>query len=96
MVQGAGCDQGCGTRGVALKSSAQLDREIAEILARKHSQERAEDVTDAAYAVFDRPGGEDLTRAEFREEVLGLLRHGGSGVDRAIDSLYKHIYGGKE
>ena len=79
-----------------MKSPAQLDREIAEILAKKHSQARAEDVTEAAYAVFDRPGGEDLTRAEFREEVLGLLRLSGAGVDRAIGTLYRHIYGGEE
>jgi hypothetical protein len=51
-------------------------------------------IEEAAYAVFDRPGGEDLTRDAFREEVLGLLRHSGTATEKQIDALYKRIYGG--
>ena len=85
------------------KTAKQLDHEIAEILAKKRgpSQQRqlpSEDITEAAYSVFARPSGEDLTLDEFREEVRGLLRIGGSGIvseslDKAINALYKHIYG---
>ena len=50
-------------------------------------------VEEAAYAVFDRRGGEDLTQAEFHEEVLGLLRNSSTAMEKQIDRLYKHIYG---
>ena len=75
---------------------------LAEILAKKRapSQQRlpSEDITEAAYSVFERPGGEDLALDEFREEVRGILRIGGSGIvaaslDKAINALYRHIYG---
>ena len=89
------------------KTAAQLEREIKAVLSRKlHSstdplvQRAATDLEEAAYAVFERPGGEDLTRAEFHEEVRGMLRsgyewsRGSSEADRHIDTLYKRIYGG--
>ena len=87
------------------KSPAQLDAEIATALTKPKKLRtsiaaadpaKLEEVEEAAYAVFYRPGGEDLAPAEFHEEVLGLLR--GSGLTKAlekqIDVLYKHIYGG--
>jgi hypothetical protein len=87
------------------KSPAQLDAEIARALGTskpRASREaidpaKREEITEAAYAVFYRPGGEDLTRAEFHEEVLGLLRGFGlfsAPLEKQLDALYKHIYGG--
>ena len=89
------------------KTAAQLEREIRAVLSRKlHSstdpsvQRAAMDLEEAAYAVFERLGGEDLTRTEFHEEVRGMLRsgyawsRGSSEADRHIDTLYKRIYGG--
>jgi len=85
------------------KTPKQLDHEIAEILAKKPGPSRrpppSEEITEAAYSVFERPGGEDLTLDEFREEVRGLLRMIGSEIasaslDKAINALYRHIYGG--
>jgi hypothetical protein len=86
-----------------LKTPKQLDREIAEILAKKRGPSRqrlpSEDIMEAAYSVFERPGGEDLALDEFREEVRGLLHISGSGIvstslDKAINALYRYIYGG--
>ena len=85
------------------KTPKQLDRDIAEILAKKRGPSRqripSEAITEAAYNVFERPGGEDLTLDEFREEVRGLLRISGSGIidaslDKAINALYRYIYEG--
>ena len=89
------------------KTAAQLEREIKAVLSRKlrsstdlSVQRAATRLEEAAYAVFERPGGEDLTRAEFHEEVLGLLQplawgsRGTAETDRHIDTLYRHIYGG--
>ena len=91
------------------KTAAQLEREIRDVLSRKvfsstdpSVQWTATELAEAAYAVFERPGGEDLTRAEFHEEVRGLLRpdarwsRGSAEIDRLdrhINTLYKRIYG---
>lgn len=85
------------------KSPAQLDAEIASALS-KTKKTRAsgavidpaklEEIEEAAYVVYYRPGGEDLTRAEFHEEVLGRLRFASRAIEKQIDVLYKHIYGG--
>ena len=85
------------------KTAAQLEREIKAVLSRKlpssmaspSAQRTATDLEEAAYAVFERPGGEDLTRTEFHEEVRGMLRGMvPRGIDRHIDTLYRRIYGG--
>ena len=89
------------------KTAAQLEREIKDVLSRKlrssadpSVQRAAMNLEEAAYAVFERVGGEDLTRTEFHEEVRGLLRpfswgsRGSAETDRHIDTLYKRIYGG--
>jgi hypothetical protein len=85
-------------------TTAQLEREIKDVLSRKlpshmaraSTRKSAELLEEAAYAVFKRVGGEDLTRAEFHEEVLGLLHQPGftsAELNRHIDTLYKRIYG---
>ena len=89
---------------VKKKTAAQLEREIKDVLSRKlrsstdpSVQRTAENLEEAAYAVYERPGGEDLTRVEFQEEVRGLLRPSGRSsaeTDRHIDTLYRRIYGG--
>ena len=91
------------------KTAAQLEREIKDVLSRKvvsstdpSVQWTASELAEAAYAIFERPGGEDLTRDEFYEEVRGLLRpddrwiRGSTDTDRLnryLDTLYKRIYG---
>ena len=84
------------------KSPAQLDAEIASALSTKKKRAsgavidpaKLEEIEEAAYAVYYRPGGEDLTRAEFHDEVLGLLRFASRAIEKQIEVLYKHIYGG--
>lgn len=90
------------------KTAAQLEREIRDVLTRKvfsstdpSVQWTATELAEAAHSVFERPGGEDLTSAEFHEEVRGLLRpdarwsRGTAETDRLnrhIATLYKRIY----
>jgi hypothetical protein len=73
----------------------------AETRAKPHAahatkSREAELIEEAAYAVFERPGGEDLSKEEFLEEVRGLLRGGGSSADRQINVLYRRIYGDRD
>ena len=85
------------------KTAAQLNREINDALsayptrklADPSAQRVADEIEEAAYAVFERPGGEDLTYAEFHEEVRGLLRGSylSSALNQHIDTLYRRIYG---
>ena len=89
------------------KSPAQLDREIAEALAGSRStkrqlppipkvtsdsRERAL-IEEAAEAVYNRPGGEDLTKEEFREEVYGFLNFPFDlrATETLVDKLYAYF-----
>ncbi len=80
------------------KTNAQLDREIAAALAKprgRHSLEPSPaEVKDAVYAVAERRGSEDLTPAEWREEVRGLLRYGSAKTEKLIDLYCQRIHGG--
>jgi hypothetical protein len=79
------------------KSDAQLDKEIAAILAKPRGPRSMdpETIRNAVYAVDNRPGSEDLTRAEWCEEVRGLLRHGGASTDKLIDLYSRRFHGGE-
>ena len=56
------------------------------------SRERAL-IEEAAEAVYNRPGGEELTKDEFREEVYGFLNFPFDlrATEALVDKLYAHF-----